>query len=248
MANILTQNNTTDKQNAELNPTDVSTNLQTQQQEAQPVKDELQSPDKFQREYFYPFVIDPSNKRIRPNFSSSARFLKLLENFYINGTLKADATISTIIGTAPETIINSYTIPAHFISNNRPPLDKGGNVFRITASGIYTTTTDMAVCNIYAKVNNTVVNSLGIGGKMAADYPFFIEWLIMTKNYYWTTFFTARSKERNTSLSINFDSSSDFSVASLLNDDITLSLNASWANSSSSDSITIRQFLVELLN
>lgn len=204
---------------------------------------------KFEEDYFYPFVIDTDYKRIRPSIPSalSAPFLKLRENFYVNGTLKADATILTVNGTQGETVLNSFTIPANTLSRNKSSIDKAGNVFRITASGIYTTDDDLAVCNVYAKVNSTQLHGIGFGSKTITNYPFLIQWLIITTSSYWSSYFTSNVRISSTGTSVPMDSSAiAYGISN--SSDITLSLVASWANSSAGDTLTIRQFLVELLN
>lgn len=205
------------------------------------------------------FVIDFINRRIRmlPGIrianSNTRKFLKLSPDFYINGTLEADGTLTTVAGTAPETTIASYIIPLNAISRNYEAgktsgrdYRKAGNVFRIRAAGVYTTDDAVAIVTLRLKIGSTVYHALISPAGTISNAPWIIDWTViaLTIGSAGTVHSAASAKINN----VNKDDVNGGVQAIDTTATQTISITAEWGSGSVGDSISIRQFIVELMN
>lgn len=214
----------------------------------------------FKTDDFYPFRIDFINRKLSVvkgvNIGVSTRkFLKLRPEFLLSGTLEADGTVVSVTGAVGETTLNSYTIPLNTISRNYAgaatssgPKDyfKAGNVFRIWAAGVYTTDDATATVNIALKVGSTTYQTITTTAIIVTNVPWFIDWKIIINTI--GSSGTAESFVHAQTNNVNKDvgSTSTFTIDTTANQ--VISLTATWVSGSAGDTISIRQFLVELLN
>lgn len=200
---------------------------------------------------YNPFIVDTTNRKISviPTVKiavDSRAFLKLHPHFLISGVLYADPTVTSVAGTLGETTLNSYTVPLNTISRNDSRIEKSGNVFRIRASGRYTTDDATATVAIALKVGSTTYHTITTTGATIANAPWIIDWTVMvvTVGSSGTTesFVTARTNN------VNKDSASTVTRAIDTTANQAISITATWASGSAGDDVSIRTFLVELVN
>ena len=204
------------------------------------------------------FRIDFFNKLIKnlstSNIATSTRkFLKLRPEFLLSGVLEADATVVSVAGNAGETTLNSYTIPLNTISRNQSGtatsgtfFKKAGNVFRIRASGRYTTDDATATVAIALKVGSTTYHTITTTGATVSNAPWNIDWLIIVATI--GSSGTVESQCTAKTNNVNKDSANTATIAIDTTANQTISLTATWTSGSAGDSLSIRQFIVELLN
>lgn len=219
----------------------------------------LKEEQEWDRVDVHPFEIVYHDKRAANNIAgkivpvqyarkggSSFKFLKLSPDFLVSGILEADATTTTVSGTASETTLNSYSVPANSISRNDSRTEKAGNVFRIWAAGVYTTDDATATVSIRCKVGSTTYHTLTSTGATVTNAPWYVNWTVII-----SAIGTSGTAESFAECSINNVGKDAGSTATQTIDTTasqTISLTGQFTGGSSGDSITIRQFLVELIN
>lgn len=187
--------------------------------------------------------------------SSTKSFLKVSPDFLLSGVLKADASVTSVLGSASETTLSTYTIPLNTISRNYTgaatssgPRDwrDAGNIFRIHASGIYTTDDATANVAIALKVGSTTYHTITTTGATVTNAPWYIDWtfIVATIGSSGTTESFVKAQTNN----VNKDSGGTSTIAIDTTADQAISLTATWASGDAGDTISVRQFMVELLN
>lgn len=203
-----------------------------------------------------PFVIERSDNRnvnqvtgkiaIKPvvaTATSTRKFLKIHPDFLVSGVLEADATITTTAA-ATETTLNSYTVPLNSISRNDSNTEKAGNVFRIWAAGTYGTNNGVDTCSIRLKVGSTTYHTITTTAGIVTDVPWYINWTIIISATGASG--TAESFAESRFNNLNKDSGSTATRTIDTTADQTISITEQWADAG--NTISIRQFMVELLN
>ncbi len=207
----------------------------------------------------FPFVIDFTNRRITPNRGtdravSSKSFLKLRPEFNISGILKADATTTTVDGNDSETTLNSYVVPLNTISRNYAGSGstgqfffEAGNVFRIWAAGIYSITGGTPTCSLSLDFNSTAYHIVTSLTANATNRPWWVEWTVIIPTI--GSSGTAESFARASFDNTHRDEEStgtqtiDTTIAQ------TIAITGDWGGGAADTNVlTIRQFLVELMN
>lgn len=205
------------------------------------------------------FVIDFSNRVIKnvptKNIASDTRkFLKLHPDFFLSGVLKADATVTSVDGDpGTEATLNSYTIPLNTISRNQSGtattgknFRHAGNAFRIRAAGRYTTDDATATVALALKVGSTTYHTITTTAATVTNAPWMVDWLVIIPTI--GTSGTAESYVSAKTNNVNKDAAStatqtiDTTAAQII------SITATWTSGSAGDDISIRQFLIELIN
>jgi hypothetical protein len=202
-----------------------------------------------------PFQIDTINRKIVPpvsvqGTSGSTFFLKLHPDFMPSGVLEADPTVTQVLGSASETTLNSYAIPPNTISANNSVTEKAGNVFRIFAAGRYTTDDATATVALKLEFNDgstdTTYHTITSTGADIDDQPWYIDWTVIVATI--GSSGTAESFVRSQINNVGKDSPSTSTQTLDTTKTQTIKLTATWSNGSAGDDITIRNFIVELLN
>jgi len=218
----------------------------------------LPETSEFSEQEFHPLVIDLIHRKIRPPFgtaisSATRKFLKVDPAFYPSGVLECDATVTTVAGDVGETTLNSYQIPLNTISRNYTGAGssglffrKAGNTFRITARGIYTTDDATANVAIKLKIGSTTYHTITTTGATVTNTPWNIDWLVIVPTIGSTG--TAESQVVANTNNVKKDSASTSTQTIDTTANQTISLTATWASGDAGDTISIRQFVVELIN
>jgi len=207
----------------------------------------------------HPFLIDNINKKIvvprGVNKATSSRaFLKLRPEFMLSGVLESSIANVTVLGGDSETTLNSYTAPLNTISRNYAGSGSSGeffvntgNVFRITASGIFGTSSSGPTVQVHIEAGSTtLLNIISPVGSFSTR-PWRVEGIL--------TFSTIGSSAAveaqgwgffDTNLRVD-PNSSTFSVDTTA--DVVFNVTGTWSGgAANTNTLTIRQFLVELLN
>lgn len=187
--------------------------------------------------------------RVSPTFpigTASRRFLKIHPDFLISGVLEADATVTSVAGTAAETTLNSYTIPLNTISRNDTQTEKAGNVFRVWAAGRYTTDDATSTVAIALKVGGTTHHTITTTGATVTDVPWHINWVFIVSAI--GSSGTAESQCEAKTNNVNKDSANTATITINTTIAQAITLTATWTGGSAGDNISIRQFIVELIN
>ena len=163
---------------------------------------------------------------------------KLRDKFTLSGVLKSDPTVLSVAGTAGETTLNSYA----FLANEWHP----NMTVRVRAAGRYTTDDATATVAIALKVGSTTYHTITTTAATVTNAPWCIDWLLVvnTTGSSGTMESQASAKTNN----VNKDSANTATIAIDTTAGQTLSATATWTSGSAGDNISIRQFLVELLN
>lgn len=204
------------------------------------------------------FAINNYHRRIqniqaRNIASASKKFLKLSPDFYLSGVLKADATVTSVNGTQGETTLNSYTIPLNTISRNYTgsgttgkEFRDSGNVFRIRASGRYTTDDATATVAISLKVGSTTYHTITTTGATVTNAPWYVNWTVIVSTI--GSAGTAESFAEASTNNVRKDSASTATQTLDTTATQTISITATWTSGSAGDDVSVRQFIVELMN
>ena len=184
---------------------------------------------------------------------STKQFLKLSPDFYVSGVLNADATVTSVAGTLGETTLNSYAIPLNMISRNYTgsgtsgkEYRKAGNVFRIRASGRYTTDDATATVAIALKIGSTTYHTITTTGATVTNAPWYVNWTVIVPTI--GSAGTAESFAEASTNNVRKDSPSTATQTLDTTSAQTISVTATWTSGSAGDDISVRQFIVELLN
>ncbi len=208
---------------------------------------------------YFPFVIDYNNRIIRvipgvERATATRKFLKLRPEFLLSGVLECDTTVVSVAGTAGETTLNSYTVPLNTISRNMAntaatsgrDFKKTGNAFRIRASGPYTTDDALALITLNLKVGSTTHLTVSNTQATVTNAQWCIDWLLII-----ATIGSSGTSESAVTAFVNNIAKSTSTTATVAIDTTAaqiISLTATWSGGSAGDTISIRQFLVELIN
>lgn len=197
------------------------------------------------------FIIDTQNRRIITNSdidlgNTTQFFLKLKRNFKPSGVIQAESTGTSVAGDDPETSLASYTISANSLSLNDQVNDDVGNILKITANGIFTTDDASAELSLHCKIGSTTYHTIVANTGNVTNAPWRVNWEVML-----TDNGSTGTAESYASAQIN-DIEKDSCLTSANTIDTTveqeLKLTATWSNGDSGDSVTIKQFMVEVLN
>lgn len=208
-----------------------------------------------------PFQIDYTNRKIRTRpgvriaNSNTRKFLKLSPDFLLSGVLEADATVTTVLGTAGETTLNSYTIPLNSISRNYAgaatgmgPRDyrKAGNVFRIWGAGTFTADDAVATVTLKLKVGSTTYHTIVSTGAIITNGAWLVDWRIIIPTIGASGTAESFAEAEMGLLLKTSDSTATQTIDTTANQ--VVSITATWTNGDAADNIKIRQFIVEILN
>lgn len=205
-----------------------------------------------------PFMIDYTNRLIRPipsatSATASQKFLKLNRAFLPSGVVECDATVVSVIGTAAASPLNSYVIPLNTISRNYAgsgtsgtEFRKAGNAFRVRAAGIYTTDDATATFSLGLSVGGTTYHNIGSTAATVTAAPWNIDWLFIVSAI--GSSGTVESQLSAKINNVNKDSAQTGTIAINTTVANTILLQTVFTSGSAGDSISIRQFMVELLN
>src|SRR3990167_908875 len=179
--------------------------------------------------------------------TTTRKFAKLLPTFYPSGVLTVSTTATSVGGaTTADTTLNSFTIPALTLSRNDPKIDNVGNVIRVWAGGRNTTDDATAAVTLKCKVGSTTYHTITSTGSAASNQPWHIGWVFVINTL--GTGGTAESQVEAKINNVNKDSANTSTITINTTIDNTLAITAAWASGDAGDDISIRQFIVEILN
>lgn len=210
------------------------------------------------------FQADFVNRKIRTVpvqaiASSTRKFMKLHPDFLLSGVLESISSETQVLGSAGATTLATYTIPLNSISRNyagsatssgSKDWRNTGNVFRITASGMYTTDDGTSTVAIACKVGSTTYHTITTTAGTISNAPWRIEWVFTVKTIGASgkAFSYASAKTNNVNKDSVQTTAGGVTIDTTVSPGQAISLTATWSSGDSGDSITIRQFLIELLN
>lgn len=210
-----------------------------------------------------PFRIDFTNRKIGmqqgiDRATSTRKFMKMSPAFLLSGTLFADTAVTTVVGGAAETVLGTFTVPLNMISRNYAgaatatgPKDfrEIGNVFRMTAAGVFTTASSGPTVDLIIDVDGTEYQNFRSNAGSFTAQAWNMEFLISVTSigstgaaeaHGWSRFATAFGVDVNPN-----------AAAEVINTttDSAFTLSAVWSGGAAAgNTITIRQFLLEILN
>ena len=221
----------------------------TQQQEPRRSFDEPFQERRERMDINYNFLqIDHKNHLIRtvPGVAQK-EFLKLSRDFLISGSLDVNPGAVSVDGDpGTEATLRNYTIPLNTLSRNDSQNEAAGNVLRITASGRYTTDAGTETFALALKVGSTTYHTLTSTAATVTNAPWHLVWTIIIASVGASG--TAESFVSAKINNVNKDAASTTTQTIDTTANQTISITATWTSGSAADDISIRTFLIELLN
>lgn len=172
------------------------------------------------------------------NVAMSGRSIKLRDVFNLSGAISVSSTVVTVSNTITETTLASF----NFFPNEWHV----GMCVRLTALGIYSTANATDTVTLTVKHGSTATNTIVNTAATVTSQPWNLTWygIIGTLGSSGTIesqmiggINNVRKDDPNTATA-----TIDTTVAELL------ALTATWSNALSGNTISIRQFIVEILN
>lgn len=189
------------------------------------------------------FVVSSINRRLFPvNTPLPGRSVKMKDVFIFSGATSVSGTVTTVSNTATETNLATFTfLPDEF---------HVGMTIRIYASGVYSTT---------AGANRTVTIRVGSGNAPTTEWNSMASTAADVTNVSWHLWWTGIVTAIGTSGTIeaqmqgkinnvNKDDPNTGTVSIDTTGSRIFALTAQWSGAATGDTISIRQFLVEILN
>lgn len=170
--------------------------------------------------------------------AGAVRGNRLDNNVPLSGTVKADATV-TSAAQLTYTALNSYSIPANTLA--------AGSVIRVTASGTYTTVNATDTVNIIARTASADWHSITSTAATVTDAQWSMSWLFIVK----TTGASGTAETQLPHAFINgvFKAAPATAVKTIDTTQArTIDLVAAWSAQPGGNTLSIRQFVVEVLN
>jgi len=121
-----------------------------------------------------------------------------------------------------------------------------GNTFRIWAAGRMTTDDATATVAIKLKVGSTTYHTITTTGATVTNAPWYVNWTIIVPTI--GSSGTAESFAEASTNNVRKDSASTATQTIDTTAAQTISITATWTSGSAGDDISIRQFLIELIN
>lgn len=180
-------------------------------------------------EYFH--FLPPDNPTV-------GRSLKLRDLNTLSGAIIADSDVVTVAGTAGETTLKEFDIYPNELHK--------GIVLRVTAVGLHTTDDASATFLLSFKIGSTTHASFTSVPSTTTDRYWKAEWLMMINSI--GTSGVARSTGYAFITGTFLASGGTASTTVDTTATQTVSLTAAWTGGSAGDSVSIGQFLVEVLH
>lgn len=164
---------------------------------------------------------------------------RLDNNVPLSGTVKADYAVTTVANTITETALNSYSIPANSLAANR--------VIRVTATGVYSTANATDTVTLRGRIAATTWHSIVSTAATVTNVQWSASWVIIVA----TTGAAGTAESQLPWAFVNSVFKSDPATAVKSIDTTlarTLDITAQWSAAAAGNTISIRQFAVEVLN
>lgn len=171
--------------------------------------------------------------------AGTVRGHRLDNNVPLSGVVKADYTVASVANTTTETSLNSYSIPAATLEVNRALL--------IKATGVYGTANATDTITLRMKVGGATWHTIVSTPASVTNAQWSVEWLIIVA----TTGAGGAAESQLPGAFINSVFKSDPNTATESIDTTTsrtLEITAQWSAAASANTISIRQFVVEVHN
>lgn len=160
-------------------------------------------------------------------------------NVPLSGTVKADYTVTTVANTVTETALNSYSIPASTLAANR--------VIRVTAAGTYSTANGTDTVTLRARIATTAWHSIVSTAASVTNAQWSAQWVIVVKTL--GAGGDAESQLPWAFINSVFKSDPNTAVETIDTTQArTLDITAQWSAALAGNTISVRQFVVEVLN
>jgi hypothetical protein len=164
---------------------------------------------------------------------------RLDNNVPLSGTVKADYAVTTVANTITETVLSSYSIPANSLAANR--------VIRVTASGVYSTANATDTVTIRGRIAASTWHNVVNTAATVTNAQWSASWIIIVA----TTGAGGTAESQLPWVFINSVVKHDPATAAKSIDTTlarTLDITAQWSAAAAANTISIRQFVVEVLN
>lgn len=171
----------------------------------------------------------------KPNISYD---IKNSKHFVLSGVAVCDNTTLAVDGTQTETTLNSFVFDPNALHKRV--------CVRVWAAGTYTTDDATATVALNLKTSSATLHTISTTGATVGGVPWFIDcrFIVTEIGSSGTVESFAHAQTNN----VNKDSSNTTTLSFNTVTNQTLSLTATWSSGSAGDSITIRQWIVEILN
>jgi len=177
------------------------------------------------------WLYPPANQ----NYGTGA---KNSDTFSLSGVVYVGTVETVVAGNAGATALDSFTFEPNSWHANM--------VVRVRAFGYYTTDDATANVALALKVGSTTYHTITTTGATIPNAPWNIEWIVRVKTI-GATGTVATGAEAKTN-NVNKDSANTGSPTLDTTTTQVFSILATWASGDAADSITLRGFIIEVLN
>lgn len=207
--------------------------------------------EEFTQTVNHPFVIDTERRKIVPLPAvrigdDSRAFAKLHPDFKPSGALYATATPVALVNNAAEVTLFEYTVPRNTVSMNDALAGVAGNVFRAFCFGTFSTATTGTLLALRFKVNGSLCHDVVFTGQQVGNVPFAFTWYLFAESI--GTAGSWRSALQGTMNGTVKDQVGTSANTVDTTADLTLKVTGDFSAASSSNAVSAKGFLLELLN
>lgn len=160
------------------------------------------------------------------------------DRFNLSGVINIDTTNTQVAGSAGATNLNSFT----FFGNEWHP----GMTVRVSVRGVYTTDDASSTVALALRMGSTTYHTITTTAATVTNAPWIINWVftVVTLGSSGTAESSASARTNN----VNKDTVASSAVAIATTTNQALTIQATWTSGSAGDTITVHQFLIEILN
>lgn len=164
---------------------------------------------------------------------------RLDNNVPLSGAPKSDFTVTTVANTVTETALNSYSIPANSLAANR--------AIRVTATGTYSTANGTDTMTLRFRVAGTAWHAITSTAATVTNAQWSVSWLIVAKTI--AAGGDAESQLPYAFVNSVFKTDPNTAVETIDTTQArTLDITAQWSAALAGNTVSVRQFVVEVLN
>jgi len=164
---------------------------------------------------------------------------RLDDNVLLSGVVKSDYTVVTVANTVTQTNLNYYTVPASTLAANR--------AIRVTAAGIYSTANASDTVSLVFGVGGVTWHTITSTAASVTNAQWAVSWIVIVK-----TLGASGDAESQLFLAfINglFKMSPNTAVKTMNTTTArNVVIEATWSAADAGNTVSIREFLVEVLN
>ena len=166
------------------------------------------------------------------------RSIKRRDRFNLSGVVNVSTTNTSVAGSEGATNLNSFT----FFGNEWHV----GMTVRVMARGVYTTDDATATVALALRMGSTTYNTITTTGATVTNAPWVIDWVFTVVTLGGSGSCETSAVARTNNVNKDIVGASTVAIDTTTNQALTI--QATWSSGSAGDSITVSQFLVEILN